>query len=79
MNILTRNEVFDSYVEAEKYASSLLTFEQIVETYRDMSIAEKQQFVVYKVQILGSYATMLFIRYEVVKTEDQTEDQTERN
>lgn len=73
MNILTRNEVFDSYVEAEKYASSLLTFEQIVETYRDMSIAEKQQFVVYKVQILGSYDTMLFIRYEVVKPEDQTE------
>lgn len=73
MNILTRNKVFDSYIEAEKHASSLLTFEQIVETYRDMSIAEKQQFVVYKVQILGSYDTMLFIRYEVVKTEDQTE------
>ena len=73
MNILTRNEVFDSYVEAEKYASSLLTFEQIVETYRDMSIAEKQQFVVHKVQILGSYDTMLFIRYEVVQTEDRNE------
>jgi len=73
MNILTRNEVFESYSEAEKYASGMMTFEQIVEVYRDLSIAEKQQFVVYKVQILGSYDTMLFIRYEVVKTEDQTE------
>lgn len=69
MNILTRNEVFKSYSEAEKYASGMMTFEQIVEVYRDLSIAEKQQFVVYKVQILGSYATMLFIRYEVVKSE----------
>lgn len=69
MNILTRNEVFESYSEAEKYASGMMTFEQIVEVYRDLSIAEKQQFAVYKVQILGSYATMLFARYEVVKSE----------
>jgi len=69
MNILTRNEVFESYSEAEKYASGMMTFEQIVEVYRDLSIAEKQQFAVYKVQILGGYDTMLFTRYEVVKSE----------
>ena len=67
MEFKTVNHSFDTYSEAEQFASTLLTFDQLMEKYRDMSIAQKQQFVVYKVQILGNYDTMLFIRYKLVE------------
>ena len=66
MEFKTKTYSFADYKEAEQFASSLLTFDQLMEKYRDMSIAQKQQFVVYRAQILGSYDTMLFIRYELV-------------
>lgn len=69
MQIENKYKSFETYSDAEEYAKQLLTFEELIEKYRDLQVAEKQQFVVYKVQILGSYDTMLFTRYEVVNSE----------
>jgi len=65
MQFKDKYKSFETYSEAEEYAKQLLTFEELIEKYRDLQVAEKQQNVVYKVHILGKYDTMLFMRYEI--------------
>jgi len=65
MQIENKYKSFETYSDAEEYAKQLLTFEELIEKYRDLQVAEKQHNVVHKVHILGKYDTMLFIRYKI--------------
>jgi hypothetical protein len=65
MNFEIKYESFETYSEAEKYATQLLTFEELIEKYRNFQVAERQHVVINKVHILGKYDTMLFMRYEI--------------
>lgn len=66
MEFKTQKHSFSSYVDAVKFSSTKLTFDQLMKLYRELPAAEKQQIEIFEYIITGSYDTILFTRYEIV-------------